>query len=93
MAKQKATADSTAYFKKASESHMRLASEYSKIGSDAIANKLVKNAKSAFESQKRQANKGKAGYDANGYKRDIPLPSSEGMMSKIANGLSTLFKK
>lgn len=26
-------------------------------------------------------------------KRDIPLPSSEGMMSKIANGLSTLFKK
>jgi hypothetical protein len=25
--------------------------------------------------------------------RDTPLPSSEGMMSKIANGLSTLFNK
>jgi hypothetical protein len=25
--------------------------------------------------------------------RDMPLPSSEGMMSKIASGLSTLFKK
>jgi hypothetical protein len=25
--------------------------------------------------------------------RDMPLPSSEGMMSKIANGLSTLFNK
>jgi hypothetical protein len=89
----KPTKDSTEYFKNASESHMRLASEYSKVGSDAIANKLVGNAKSAFESQKRQANKGKAGYDANGYKRDIPLPSSEGMMSKIASGLSSLFGK
>jgi hypothetical protein len=31
--------------------------------------------------------------NANAAGRDIPLPSSEGMMSKIASGLSTLFKK
>lgn len=85
MAKIKPTTDSTAYFKRATESHMRLASEYSKKGSDAIANKLIANAKSTFESQKRQANKGKPGYDANGYGRDTPLPSSEGLFSKIKN--------
>lgn len=89
MGKQKtgnaATKDSTAYFKRASESFMRLANQESRKGNDATSNKLVKLAKSSFENQKRQSNKGKAGYDANGYGRDTPLPSSDGILSKIKN--------
>jgi hypothetical protein len=63
----KPTADSTAYYKRASESFMRLANSENKKGNEALANKLVKLAKSASENKKRQALKGQPGYDKNGF--------------------------
>lgn len=63
----KPTADSTAYYKRASESFMRLANSENKKGNEALANKLVKLGKSFFEDQQRQSKKGKAGYDKNGF--------------------------
>jgi hypothetical protein len=63
----KATKDSTAYFKRASDSFMTIANDENKKGNEGAANKLVKLAKSSFESQKRQSKKGKPGYDANGF--------------------------
>ena len=63
----KPTADSTAFYKRASESFMRLANDESKKGNDGTVKKLVKLAKSSFEDQKRQSKKGKPGYDKNGF--------------------------
>lgn len=65
--KPKATKDSTDYFKRASNSFMEIANQENRKGFEAKANKLVKLAKSSFESEKRQKLKGKSGYDANGY--------------------------
>ena len=63
----KPTADSTAFYKRASESFMRLANDESKKGNDGTVRKLVKLAESSFEDQKRQSKKGKPGYDKNGF--------------------------
>jgi len=63
----KATVDSTAFYKRASESFMRLANDESKKGNDGTVRKLVKLAKSFSEDQKRQSKKGTLGYDKNGF--------------------------
>ena len=81
----KPTADSTAYYKRASESFMRLANSENKKGNEALANKLVKLAKSSFDDQQRQSKKGKPGYDKNGF----PIKKSKGGIAKMAKGGST----
>jgi len=63
----KPTTDSTAYFKRASNSFMELANQENRKGNEALSNKMVKLAKSAFENKKRQALKGQSGYDKNGF--------------------------
>jgi len=63
----KPTADSTAYFGRAEGSFMNLSNLEFKRGNEALSNKMVKLAKSAFENKKRQALKGQPGYDKNGF--------------------------
>lgn len=75
------TADSTAYFKRASDSFMTTANDENKKGNEGTSRKLVKLAKSAFENQKRQSKKGKPGYDKNGF----PVKAKDGKwMQKAA---------
>jgi len=61
---------------------MKISEKYSKIASADSAKSV------GLKSRADQAMN-----NANAKGRDMPLPSSEGMMSKIANGLSSLFGK
>ena len=64
--KGSATSDSTAYYKRASESFLRMADSESKEGNQGTASKMIKLAKKADSDAKRQSLKGKPGYDASG---------------------------
>lgn len=80
------TADSTAYFKRASDSFMTTANDENKKGNEGTSRKLVKLAKSAFENQKRQAKKGKPGYDKNGFPLKKKKAKSGATIEKAKDG-------
>lgn len=67
---------------------------FSKTERIGIANSMQKKASAdSSKSVRLKTRADQAMNKANAAGRDMPLPSSEGMMSKIANGLSTLFNK
>lgn len=67
---------------------------FSKTERAGIANRMQKQASAdSTKAVRLKSRADQAMNNANAKGRDMPLPSSEGMMSKIANGLSSLFGK
>jgi hypothetical protein len=63
----KATKDSTDYFKKMQDFNYKQAETFAKYGLRNAAEESMNKASQTIKDQFRQKNKGKAGYDKNGY--------------------------
>lgn len=63
----KPTADSTAYFKKMQDFHYKQAATNAKYGLRDAADKQMRSAIQAVKDEFRQSNKGKPGYDKDGF--------------------------
>ena len=87
----KPTADSTAYFKKMQDFHYKQAATNAKYGLRDAADEQMRSATQAVKDQFRQANKGKPGYDKDGF--PIKKQKMGGKIKKAQAGLKASGKR
>lgn len=87
----KPTADSTAYFKKMQDFHYKQAATNAKYGLRDAADEQMRSATQAVKDEFRQSNKGKPGYDKDGF----PIKKQEmgGKIKKAQAGLKASTKR
>jgi len=87
----KPTADSTAYFKKMQDFHYKQAATNAKYGLRDAADEQMRSATQAVKDEFRQSNKGKPGYDKDGF----PVKKQEmgGKIKKAQRGLNAPNKR
>jgi hypothetical protein len=87
----KPTADSTAYFKKMQDFHYKQAATNAKYGLRDAADEQMRSATQAVKDQFRQSNKGKPGYDKDGF--PIKKQKMGGKIKKAQAGLKASNKR
>ena len=87
----KPTADSTAYFKKMQDFHYKQAAINAKYGLRDAADEQMRSATQAVKDQFRQSNKGKSGYDKDGF--PIKKQKMGGKIKKAQAGLNASNKR
>jgi hypothetical protein len=82
------TKDSTAHFKKMQDFHYKQASTAAEFGLRSSADEHMRSATKAVKDQFRQGNKGRSGYDKNGYPVKKKMKVG-GVINKAQNGATS----